>query len=74
MAKKVMRGRELLAKLGIPQKKSDAAIAVIANAIYRSNRFSEFDCIPVCGHSVSKSELFQKIEEAMLKDGGLSCL
>lgn len=67
--KSAIRCREFLEALGIPQEKSDAVMAVMANAIH-----SKFGCIPACEHHVSKSELFQKIEEAMLKDGDLSCL
>lgn len=67
--KTAIKCRKFLKDLSVSQEKSDAVMAVMANAIH-----SKFGCIPACEHHVSKSELFQKIEEAMLKDGGLSCL
>lgn len=70
--KTAIKCRKFLKDLGVSQEKSDAVIAVMANAIHRSDSIS--DCIPICGHSASKSELFRKIEEAMLKNGVLSCL
>lgn len=72
--KTAIKCRKFLKDLGVSQEKSDAVMAVMAYPIHRNDSFSNFDCIPICGHSASKSELFLKIEEAMLKNGDLSCL